>query len=196
MKRRPGKPIACFMKRCWPTAPKRRGRCCSTPPCDCSALNGIRNAGFARCWRAVAMISTSLGSRLRLTPWLSLRRRRCDPDRPKDRRCPHSSVRRRSAGQRGIVNCTEPQHGRRQSDWVHGMRHSQERPTEGEFAPFYAGYVSLVPESDIISVLERQPDDIRQQTRAFIPAHEAFRYAPEKWSVREVLGHMTDAERV
>jgi DinB family protein len=76
------------------------------------------------------------------------------------------------------------------------MRHSQERPTETEFAPFYAGYVSLVPESDIMSVLARQPDEIRQQTRVFIPAREAFRYAPEKWSVREVLGHMTDAERV
>jgi DinB superfamily len=70
------------------------------------------------------------------------------------------------------------------------------RPGEGEFAPFYAGYVSLVPETDIIQVLEGQAADVRQRTRAFIPTREAFRYADGKWSVREVLGHVTDAERV
>jgi len=70
-----------------------------------------------------------------------------------------------------------------------------DRPSAAEFAPFYAGYVSLVPEADIMSVLESQADDVRLQTRAFIPKGEEFRYAPGKWSVREVLGHMTDAER-
>ena len=71
-----------------------------------------------------------------------------------------------------------------------------DRPTETEFAPFYAGYVSLVPEADIMSVLEGQAADVRDRTRAFIPAREQFCYAPGKWSVRQVLGHMTDAERV
>jgi len=71
-----------------------------------------------------------------------------------------------------------------------------ERPSETEFAPFYAGYVSLVPELDIMGVLEGQAAEVRSQTRVFIPAHEGFRYEPGKWSVREVLGHMTDAERV
>ena len=71
-----------------------------------------------------------------------------------------------------------------------------DRPSQAEFASFYAGYVSLVPEADIMSVLEGQADDVRVQTRAFIPKREEFRDAPGKWSVREVLGHMTDAERV
>ena len=70
------------------------------------------------------------------------------------------------------------------------------RPSESEFAPFYAGYVSLVPEADIVSVLEAQAADVRLQTSAFIPGREQFRYADGKWSVCEVLGHMTDAERV
>src|SRR6185503_2488114 len=70
------------------------------------------------------------------------------------------------------------------------------RPTQAEFASFYAGYVSLVPENDIMSVLEGQTADVFQQTRAFVPKREEFRYAEGKWSVREVLGHMTDAERV
>jgi DinB family protein len=71
-----------------------------------------------------------------------------------------------------------------------------DRPGQAEFASFYAGYVSLIPEADIMSVLEGQADAVRLQTRAFIPKREEFRYAPGKWSVREVLGHMTDAERV
>lgn len=71
-----------------------------------------------------------------------------------------------------------------------------DRPNQAEFAPFYAGYVSLVPEADIVQVLEGQAADVREGTRAFIPAREGFRYADGKWSVCEVLGHMTDAERV
>ena len=71
-----------------------------------------------------------------------------------------------------------------------------DRPSHAEFASFYAGYVSLVPEADIMKVLEGQADDVSLQTRAFIPKREEFRYAPGKWSVRQVLGHMTDAERV
>ena len=70
------------------------------------------------------------------------------------------------------------------------------RPVEVEFAPFYAGYVSLVPEADVLRVLEDQVADVRECTRAFIPTREGFRYAEGKWSVREVLGHVTDAERV
>ena len=71
-----------------------------------------------------------------------------------------------------------------------------DRPTQAEFASFYAGYVSLVPENDIMTVLEGQTAEVFQQTRAFVPKREEFRYADGKWSVREVLGHMTDAERV
>ncbi len=71
-----------------------------------------------------------------------------------------------------------------------------DRPSAAEFASFYAGYVSLVPEADIMSVLEGQADVVRLQIRTFIPTREQFRYADGKWSVREMLGHMTDAERV
>ena len=51
------------------------------------------------------------------------------------------------------------------------------RPDEREFAPFYAGYVSLVPEDDIMSVLERQAADVRRELHAFVPQRETFRYA-------------------
>jgi hypothetical protein len=70
------------------------------------------------------------------------------------------------------------------------------RPAETEYAPFYAGYVSLVPESDILPVLEQQVDEFRELASAVSPDRETFRYAPDKWSVREVFGHLTDGERV
>src|SRR5262245_45014233 len=70
------------------------------------------------------------------------------------------------------------------------------RPTDGEFAPFYAGYVSLVPEDDVMGVLERQVSDIRLQLQSCPSERESFRYEPGKWSVREVVGHMSDAEKI
>lgn len=70
------------------------------------------------------------------------------------------------------------------------------RPDAAEYAPFYAGYVSLVPEADVIRVLEEQTAALERQARQFVPALERHRYAPGKWSVREVLGHVVDAERV
>jgi hypothetical protein len=71
-----------------------------------------------------------------------------------------------------------------------------DRPDASEFAPFYAGYVAHVPETDVLRVLEAQPGELEACARLFRPPREQFRYAPGKWSVREVVGHITDAERV
>jgi len=71
-----------------------------------------------------------------------------------------------------------------------------ERPRESEYAPFYAGYVAQVPEADVLAVLEGQPDVIRRVAASVTAEREGFRYAPGKWSVREVFGHMADAERL
>src|SRR5262245_32515384 len=73
---------------------------------------------------------------------------------------------------------------------------SHSRPTDDEFASFYAGYVSLTPEDDILEVLARQADEVETAMAPYIPARERLRYAAGKWSVRELLGHVTDAERV
>jgi hypothetical protein len=69
------------------------------------------------------------------------------------------------------------------------------RPESSEYAPFYGTYVSLVPDGDIVTTLETQ----LPKTVALLAPHEAdgdFRYAPGKWSVKESVGHMIDAERV
>jgi hypothetical protein len=70
------------------------------------------------------------------------------------------------------------------------------RPAPGEFADFYAGYVARVPEDDILSVLAGQKQDLAELAARLPAAKEGFRYAAGKWSVREVVGHLIDGERV
>jgi DinB superfamily len=71
-----------------------------------------------------------------------------------------------------------------------------ERPTESEYAPFYAGYVSKVPSGDVLEMLESQRSQILALAATVPAERETFRYAPGKWTVREVFGHLGDAERV
>jgi hypothetical protein len=71
-----------------------------------------------------------------------------------------------------------------------------EKPLETEYAPFYAGYVGLVPESDVLAVLEGQSGEMRRLLRPVPAEKETDRYAEGKWSFRQVLGHLVDAERV
>jgi hypothetical protein len=70
------------------------------------------------------------------------------------------------------------------------------RPGPDEFAAFYASYVARVPDRPILDVLAAQPAEIRRALEALPRERETFRYAPDKWSVREVLGHVGDAERI
>ena len=71
-----------------------------------------------------------------------------------------------------------------------------ERPLEGEYLPYYAGYLKLVPETDLLAVLDGQPDELRRLAASVPADRETHRYADGKWSIREVLGHVTDVERV
>ena len=72
----------------------------------------------------------------------------------------------------------------------------QERPRDTEFAPYYGKYVALVPETDILPVLHAQLGEMRALATAIPPDRETYRYGEGKWSVREVFGHLNDAERV
>ena len=70
------------------------------------------------------------------------------------------------------------------------------RPADTEYAPFYAGYVAHVPEDDVMAVLRAQPGELAALTGAVTAEREGFAYATGKWTVREVMGHLGDAERV
>lgn len=70
------------------------------------------------------------------------------------------------------------------------------RPELEEAAPFYHGYIDRVTGEDIGQQLTEQLDRVELVFRAVDDAAGLFRYAPGKWSVKEVLGHLTDAERI
>lgn len=71
-----------------------------------------------------------------------------------------------------------------------------ERPLPGEFAPFFQAYLDRVPDGDVLATLERQGTATRALCARLDDAAGAFAYAPGKWTVRRVLQHMTDGERV
>ena len=70
------------------------------------------------------------------------------------------------------------------------------RPEPGEYNPYYDRYISLVPGTDILGTLDAQ----RRQTLLLLSGRDEpdgnFRYAPGKWTAKEVLGHVCDTERI
>ncbi len=68
------------------------------------------------------------------------------------------------------------------------------KPDPGEFAPHQRRYIDAV-EGPILDTLSAQRREV-ERLRAVPEAVAAFRYAEGKWSVREVIGHLSDAERV
>jgi hypothetical protein len=73
------------------------------------------------------------------------------------------------------------------------------RPAAGDAAPYYFRYIDRVPDEDVLSLLERGLAETRRVLAGIVGAggeRETFRYEPGKWSVREVVGHVLDAERV
>jgi len=70
------------------------------------------------------------------------------------------------------------------------------RPLETEYAPAYGSYVSHVTEDEILPVLRSQIDALELLFDRTTPEQETYRYAEGKWSLREVVGHLIDGERV
>lgn len=70
------------------------------------------------------------------------------------------------------------------------------RPEKSEYAEFYAGYVSLVEETDIVAALQTQLTEIEILFAEMSDEKADFRYAADKWTVKELLGHIIDGERV
>lgn len=70
------------------------------------------------------------------------------------------------------------------------------RPESGEYAPYYDRYISLVATKDILATLERQLSETLSLFAGRGEPEGDLRYAPGKWSVKEVLGHLTDTERI
>jgi len=70
------------------------------------------------------------------------------------------------------------------------------RPEKNEYAPYYDRYVSLVPDGEVVETLERQSEDTLALLRGVGEERAGHRYEPGKWSIKEVVGHMIDTERI
>lgn len=71
-----------------------------------------------------------------------------------------------------------------------------QRPDATEHAPYYGKYIALVPETDVLGAMETQLRETLSFLRALPENAGTKRYAPGKWTVSEVVGHVIDTERV
>lgn len=71
-----------------------------------------------------------------------------------------------------------------------------QRPGREEYSPYFTGYISQVPEGDYLSFLHSQLNAVVTLFSRINDEQGLYRYEPGKWSLKEVLGHMTDTERI
>lgn len=70
------------------------------------------------------------------------------------------------------------------------------RPDASEYLSYYGRYIDQVPEGDLLQTLRDQLDQTLSLVRGVDEARGGHRYAPGKWSIRDVLAHVIDAERI
>ena len=70
------------------------------------------------------------------------------------------------------------------------------RPAENEYNQYYAQYIGRVPDGDVFELMAQQPDTLRTLLSTLTPEQENFRHGPAEWSIKEVVGHLNDGERI
>jgi hypothetical protein len=70
------------------------------------------------------------------------------------------------------------------------------KPEQDEYAPYYGKYISLVTETDIREAFARQGDELRAAHSGLAEDKGTFAYADGKWTIKEVLSHLIDGERI
>jgi hypothetical protein len=73
---------------------------------------------------------------------------------------------------------------------------TQKRPQPSDYAPYYGKYVMLVPDGNLLDILESQLREFNRLLEPLTELQAGFRYQPGKWSIKESLGHVNDAERI
>lgn len=69
-------------------------------------------------------------------------------------------------------------------------------PEADEYGEFYQGYIDLVTEPNVLQMLIKQGQELYALTQKLTPEEAAHRYEKGKWSVKEVIGHLVDTERI
>lgn len=70
------------------------------------------------------------------------------------------------------------------------------RPAKSEYLPYYERYISLVPDGDVVAILSSQIEETLALLHSLPSSVSTYRYAPGKWSVNELVGHVIDSERI
>lgn len=70
------------------------------------------------------------------------------------------------------------------------------RPDKNDYAPFYAGYVDALEGDNGIDILVSQSTATQELLNSFSESKGNYTYSEGKWTVKEVVGHLMDAERV
>lgn len=70
------------------------------------------------------------------------------------------------------------------------------RPLDTEYAPYYGRYVSRVPDGDVVRILESQIAETMAVLHGIPESRGTHRYGPDRWSIKQVVGHLSDCERV
>lgn len=73
---------------------------------------------------------------------------------------------------------------------------SMTKPEKSEYDPYYEKYVSLVPDADVVAVLASQPTELQDIFVALPEEKGTYAYAEGKWSLKEVISHLIDGERI
>ncbi|MCR8656645.1 DinB family protein [Paenibacillus endoradicis] len=71
-----------------------------------------------------------------------------------------------------------------------------QKPYENEYLPLAKKYIDLFTEEDVITVLERQKELTSQLISSLTEEQGTYRYEQNKWSIKEVIGHISDVERL
>ena len=69
-------------------------------------------------------------------------------------------------------------------------------PNSDEYTPYYARYIQRVPEGDILTILGEQTSLLQRALDGLSDDNALYRFAPDAWSIKEVVGHLLDVERV
>lgn len=70
------------------------------------------------------------------------------------------------------------------------------RPDAAEYAPYYGKYISLIPAGDLIKIMNEQFERTLATLHSISETQSLTRYESDKWSIKEVVGHMVDTERI
>lgn len=70
-------------------------------------------------------------------------------------------------------------------------------PAESEHIPYFGKYIAYVqPGEDVLKILDEQPGELKAFLAGLSEERAGYRYEAGKWNVREVVGHLVDAERI